>query len=90
MNERNERNGGQLSTRGIASTLRASVAGLALLALAGCQTAIEQSYEPSVSPSATPQIVDEVQKNDPRAQMGAREHPRIVASYGGEYKDEKT
>ncbi|PYE25190.1 putative Zn-dependent protease [Rhizobium sp. PP-F2F-G20b] len=90
MNERNERNGRQLSTRGIASTLRASVAGLALLALAGCQTAIEQSYEPSVSPSATPQIVDEVQKNDPRAQMGAREHPRIVASYGGEYKDEKT
>ncbi len=90
MNERNERNGGHLSARGIASTLRASVAGLALLALAGCQTAIEQSYEPSVSPSATPQIVDEVQKNDPRAQMGAREHPRIVASYGGEYKDEKT
>ncbi|WP_245292319.1 MULTISPECIES: M48 family metalloprotease [Rhizobiaceae] len=90
VNERNERNGGHLSARGIASTLRASVAGLALLALAGCQSAIEQSYEPSVSPSATPQIVDEVQKNDPRAQMGAREHPRIVASYGGEYKDEKT
>ncbi|WP_156468184.1 M48 family metalloprotease [Rhizobium sp. Leaf371] len=88
--ERNERNGGHLSTRGIAGTLRASVAGLALLALAGCQSAIEQSYEPSVSPSATPQIVDEVQKNDPRAAMGAREHPRIVASYGGEYKDEKT
>lgn len=90
MKERNERNGGHLSTRGIAGTLRASVAGLALLALAGCQSAIEQSYEPSVSPSATPQIVDEVQKNDPRAAMGAREHPRIVASYGGEYKDEKT
>mgnify|MGYP000081252501 CR=1 FL=1 len=30
------------------------------------------------------------QKNDPRAAMGAREHPRIVASYGGEYHDEKT
>ncbi|WP_082475466.1 MULTISPECIES: M48 family metalloprotease [unclassified Rhizobium] len=88
--ERNKRNGGSLSTRGIAGTLRASVAGLALLSLAGCQSAIEQSYEPSVSPSATPQIVDEVQKNDPRAAMGAREHPRIVASYGGEYKDEKT
>ena len=51
---------------------------------------IEQTYEPSVSPSSTPQIVDEVQKNDPRAQIGAREHPRIVASYGGEYKDAKT
>ncbi|MEA3536575.1 M48 family metalloprotease [Rhizobium sp. CC-YZS058] len=66
------------------------LAGLSLLTLASCTTAIEQSYEPSVAPSSTPQIVDEVQKNDPRAQMGAREHPRIVASYGGEYKDEKT
>jgi predicted Zn-dependent protease len=58
--------------------------------LAGCQSLIEQSYEPTISPSSNPQIVDEVQKNDPRAQMGAREHPRIVASYGGEYKDAKT
>lgn len=58
--------------------------------LGGCQSLMDQSYEPSVSPSANPQIVDEVQKNDPRAQMGAREHPRIVASYGGEYHDEKT
>ncbi|OWV77691.1 metalloprotease [Rhizobium sp. N122] len=60
------------------------------MALNGCQTLIEQSYQPSVSPSSNPQIVDEVQKNDPRAAMGAREHPRIVASYGGEYKDAKT
>ncbi|MGO7424410.1 metalloprotease, partial [Rhizobium ruizarguesonis] len=51
------------------------------MALNGCQTLIDQSYQPSVSPSSNPQIVDEVQKNDPRAAMGAREHPRIVASY---------
>ncbi|MDO9416625.1 M48 family metalloprotease [Pararhizobium sp.] len=51
---------------------------------------LEQTYEPTVAPSTTPQIVDEVQKNDPRAQLGAREHPRIVASYGGEYKDART
>lgn len=51
---------------------------------------IEQTYEPTVSPSSNPQIVEEVQKNDPRAQLGAREHPRIVASYGGEYRDAKT
>jgi len=63
---------------------------LAAVLLSGCQTLMEQSYEPSISPSSNPQIVDEVQKNDPRAQMGAREHPRIVASYGGEYKDAKT
>ncbi len=58
--------------------------------LSGCQTILDQSYQADVKPSASPQIVDEVQKNDPRAQMGAREHPRIVASYGGEYHDAKT
>ena len=67
----------------------ALVIAVALL-LSGCQSILEQSYEPDVSPSQTPQIVDEVQKTDPRAEMGAREHPRIVASYGGEYKDVKT
>lgn len=69
---------------------RAVVALLATMLLSACQSVIEQSYEPTVSPSSNPQIVDEVQKNDPRAKMGAREHPRIVASYGGEYKDAKT
>ncbi|MCJ8519906.1 putative Zn-dependent protease [Pseudorhizobium tarimense] len=62
----------------------------AALALSGCQSILEQAYQPNVAPSDSPQIVDEVQKNDPRAQMGAREHPRIVASYGGEYHDQKT
>jgi predicted Zn-dependent protease len=60
------------------------------LVLTGCQSILEQTYEPEVAPSQTPQIVDEVQKNDPRAEMGAREHPRILATYGGEYKDVKT
>ncbi|TCR90115.1 putative Zn-dependent protease [Rhizobium sp. BK376] len=68
---------------------------LAIVLVAGgilnsCQSLVDQSYQPNVSPSSTPQIVSEVQKNDPRAQMGAREHPRILASYGGEYKDTKT
>ncbi len=58
--------------------------------LSACQSLIEQTYQPTVSPSSNPQIVEEVQKNDPRAQLGAREHPRIVASYGGEYRDAKT
>jgi predicted Zn-dependent protease len=58
--------------------------------LSACQSLIDQAYEPAVAPSKTPQIVEQVQKDDPRAQMGAREHPRIVASYGGEFSDEKT
>jgi predicted Zn-dependent protease len=72
------------------SRVRLSAILLAAGVLAGCQSLLEQSYEPMVTPSRTPQIVDEVQKNDPRAEVGAREHPRIVASYGGEYKDIKT
>ncbi|WP_245500693.1 M48 family metalloprotease [Rhizobium sp. BK251] len=63
---------------------------LAATGLNSCQSLLDQSYQPTVAPSSNPQIVEEVQKNDPRAQMGAREHPRIVASYGGEYKDAKT
>jgi predicted Zn-dependent protease len=69
---------------------RAASVGLAFLLLAGCQSLLDQSYEAEIAPSKSPQIVDEVQKNDPRAEMGAREHPRIVASYGGEYRDLKT
>lgn len=69
---------------------KASLGLIAALSLAGCQSMVEQSYQPNISPSSSPQIVQEVQKDDPRAQMGAREHPRIVASYGGEYHDEKT
>lgn len=77
-----------------ASRVRSATRLLSVLAvpflLSACQSVIEQTYEPSVAPSSNPQIVEEVQKNDPRAQVGAREHPRIVASYGGEYSDAKT
>ncbi|WP_132073926.1 M48 family metalloprotease [Sinorhizobium americanum] len=77
-------------TRNGGMALRALVALSSFSLLSACQSIIEQTYEPAVSPSSNPQIVEEVQKNDPRAQLGAREHPRIVASYGGEYKDAKT
>ncbi|MCA1441834.1 M48 family metalloprotease [Ensifer sp. IC4062] len=81
---------GRIRTRRGGRNARLMVALLATALLSACQSVIEQTYEPTVSPSSNPQIVDEVQKNDPRAQLGAREHPRIVASYGGEYKDAKT
>jgi predicted Zn-dependent protease len=60
------------------------------IALTSCQSLFSPAYQATVQPSDNPQTVDEVQRNDPRAQMGAREHPRIVASYGGEYHDDKT
>ncbi len=65
------------------------LAGIATL-VAGCQTILDQTYQPDVAPSVAPQTVERIQSEDPRAEMGAREHPRIVASYGGEYRDEKT
>lgn len=58
--------------------------------LAGCQSLLDQSYQPSVGPSATPEILSEVQKNDPRAELALRQHPQILASFGGEFKDAKT
>jgi len=73
-----------------ARLLRGAVAALLALALAGCQSLIAQTAgDPAIHPSATPQIVSEVQKNDPNAKLGAREHPRILATYGGEYHDAK-
>jgi predicted Zn-dependent protease len=60
------------------------------LGLSSCQSLLSPAYQSTVQPSDNPQTVEQVQKNDPRAQMGAREHPRIVASYGGEYHDDKT
>ena len=60
------------------------------LALSGCQLLLEQSAaDPAIHPSRTPQIFSEVQKNDPKARLGAREHPRILSTYGGAYHDEK-
>jgi predicted Zn-dependent protease len=85
--------GGKLPTRGLARHLpKVRFAALVLLplALASCQSLMSSAYDSSVSPSDRPQTVDEVAKNDPRSRMGAREHPRIVASYGGEYRDAKT
>lgn len=63
------------------------VAALLSLGLAGCRTLLDPTYSSSVGPSNTPQTVAELEKDDPRARLGAREHPRIVASYGGEFND---
>ena len=63
------------------------LAALLALSLAGCRSLLDPTYSSSVGPSNTPQTVAELEKDDPRARLGAREHPRIVASYGGEFSD---
>lgn len=85
--------GGRKPARDLANklpALRLAAIVVVPLILASCQSVISSTYESSISPSDRPQTVDEVAKNDPRTRMGAREHPRIVASYGGEYHDAKT
>ncbi len=61
-----------------------------VLLLSGCQTLGVDVYKPTVAPSATPQTAEKAGASDPRTRIGANEHPRIIASYGGEFRDEKT
>jgi len=60
------------------------------LVLSGCQTLGEDVYESSVKPSSTPQTAEKAGASDPRTRIGANEHPRIIATYGGEFSDTKT
>lgn len=69
---------------------RALIAAGGALLLSGCQTLGVDVYEPSVSPSSTPQTAEKAAASDPRTRIGANEHPRIIASYGGEFRDAKT
>lgn len=61
-----------------------------MIVLSGCQSIISEQDTVVLAPSQTPQTVEQIARDDPRAQLGAREHPRIVASYGGEYRDQRT
>lgn len=60
-------------------------AGLLVGGLSGCITAGD--LESEFAPSSNPQTVDQLQLNDKRAGIGAKQHPKIIASYGGEYRD---
>ena len=55
------------------------------LVLTSCITASD--LEDDFAPSSNPQTVNTVQQNDERAKLGAAQHPKILASYGGEYQD---
>lgn len=58
--------------------------------LSGCETLGVDVYQPTIKPSDTPQTAENSGASDPRTRIGASEHPRIVASYGGEFRDAKT
>ena len=71
----------------------AAAAGLTAL-LAGCQALSSLSTSGSIKesafrPSETPVTVDSVSRNDRLAELARAQHPRILATYGGEYSDPK-
>ena len=58
------------------------------LLLAGCNTAME-NLAGDLKPSDNPVTVDTVGRADRFAEIARQQHPRILATYGGEYSDPK-
>ena len=67
---------------------RALAAALLATALAGCQS-VDFGDESAFRPSTSPVTVDTVSRNDRLAGIAREQHPRILATYGGEYSDPK-
>lgn len=67
-----------------------AAAGLSLL-LTGCQMLPGLGEDPvresAFRPSDRPVTVDTVSRNDRMAELARAQHPRILATYGGEYSD---
>jgi predicted Zn-dependent protease len=64
------------------------LAGLAM-AVAGCQAITPGVQESAFQPSNRPITVDNVAGNTRLAALAKAQHPRILATYGGEYSDPK-
>ena len=58
------------------------------LLLAGCNTTME-NLSADLKPSDNPVTVDSVGRADRFAEIARQQHPRILATYGGEYSDPK-
>lgn len=67
--------------------MRGAFSGALMLALAGCQTLGDDSS--AFRPSSNPVTIDTVTRGDRLASMAREQHPRILATYGGEYSDPK-
>ncbi|RAK30035.1 putative Zn-dependent protease [Falsochrobactrum ovis] len=63
--------------------------GLLLAALTPACQSINSSSDLGLQPSSNPVTVENVSRHDRLAQLGAQQHPRILETYGGEYKDAK-
>lgn len=67
--------------------LRMMATGLLLLALGGCRVLDGVSPDSTLQPSANPITVDTVTRDDRMVALARQQHPRILATYGGEYSD---
>jgi predicted Zn-dependent protease len=68
---------------------RSAIAATALsVLLSSCQL-IDTSMTSDLKPSPNPVTVDTVGRNDKFAEIARQQHPRILATYGGEYSDPK-
>jgi len=68
---------------------RAAVLLVSALALASCTTITPDVTEQAFQPSNKPVTVDNVEANSKQAELARQQHPRILATYGGEYSDPK-
>lgn len=59
------------------------------MVLAGCQSLGGTISEQAFVPSANPVTVDTVTRNDRMVELARAQHPRILATYGGEYSNPK-
>jgi predicted Zn-dependent protease len=57
------------------------------LLLAGCQVMETASGNTTLRPSGSPVTVDTLTRNDRLASIAREQHPRILATYGGEYSN---
>jgi len=61
--------------------------GVLAVFLNGCSIIDYNRPDGGLSPSDTPVTVDAIEQDNQMAQLGALQHPRILATYGGEYYD---
>ncbi|MBX3529366.1 MAG: M48 family metalloprotease [Rhizobiaceae bacterium] len=61
---------------------------LVVAVLAGCQ-GVDFGDDSAFKPSQAPVTIDTVTRNDRLAGLAREQHPRILATYGGEYSDQK-
>lgn len=71
--------------------LRAGMLVLLAALLSGCVTASmpEGGSDSDFKPSNNPVTVDSVGRRDRQTEIARQQHPKILATYGGEYSDEK-